>query len=93
MYYTNLAGAPPGRKQTRQGTAKINKIKEYGEVAEWFKALVLKTGVGQPTEGSNPSLSVLLYNPLPRRCRGFLLRFTSGKIYNNLAKFSKFKQI
>lgn len=58
MYYTNLAGAPPGRKQTRQGTAKINKIKEYGEVAEWFKALVLKTGVGQPTEGSNPSLSV-----------------------------------
>lgn len=46
MYYTNLAGAPPGRKQTRQGTAKINKIKEYGEVAEWFKALVLKTGVG-----------------------------------------------
>ena len=28
MYYTNLAGAPPGRKQTRQGTAKINKIKE-----------------------------------------------------------------
>ena len=59
MYYTNLAGAPPGRKQTRQGPAKINKIKEYGEVAEWFKALVLKTGVGQPTEGSNPSLSVV----------------------------------
>ena len=58
MYYTNLAGAPPGRKQTRQGTAKINKIKEYGEVAEWFKALVLKTGVEQSTEGSNPSLSV-----------------------------------
>ncbi len=63
MYYTNLAGAPPGRKQTRQGTAKINKIKEYGEVAEWFKALVLKTGVGQPTEGSNPSLSVEIENP------------------------------
>ena len=30
MYYTNLPEAPPGRKQTRQGTAKINKIKEYG---------------------------------------------------------------
>ena len=63
MYYTNLPEAPPGRKQTRQGTAKINKIKEYGEVAEGFKALVLKTGVGQPTEGSNPSLSVEIENP------------------------------
>ena len=30
-------------------------------MVEWFKAPVLKTGVGQPTEGSNPSLSVLYY--------------------------------
>ena len=29
----------------------------FGEMAEWFKAPVLKTGVGQLTVGSNPSLS------------------------------------
>ena len=29
----------------------------YGEVAERSKALVLKTSVGQPTVGSNPTLS------------------------------------
>ena len=28
-----------------------------GRVTEWFKEPVLKTGVGQPTEGSNPSPS------------------------------------
>ena len=28
-----------------------------GEMAEWLKAVVLKTIVGQPTGGSNPSLS------------------------------------
>ena len=28
-----------------------------GGMAEWFKAPVLKTGVGQPTVGSNPSPS------------------------------------
>ena len=33
------------------------KIKKFGEMAEWFKAPVLKTGVGQLTVGSNPSLS------------------------------------
>ena len=33
-------------------------------MAEWFKALVLKTGVEQSTEGSNPSLSVFLPKPL-----------------------------
>ena len=26
-------------------------------MAEWFKAPVLKTGLGQPNEGSNPSFS------------------------------------
>ena len=30
-----------------------------GEMAEWFKAAVLKTVVGQPTGGSNPSLSAI----------------------------------
>ena len=33
------------------------KIEKFGEMAEWFKAPVLKTGVGQLTVGSNPSLS------------------------------------
>ena len=28
-------------------------------MAEWFKAPVLKTGVGQLTVGSNPSLSAM----------------------------------
>jgi hypothetical protein len=32
----------------------------FGEMAEWFKAAVLKTVVGQPTGGSNPSLSAML---------------------------------
>jgi hypothetical protein len=31
-----------------------------GGMAEWFKAPVLKTGVGQPTVGSNPSPSAEL---------------------------------
>ena len=30
-----------------------------GEVAEWSNAPVLKTGVGQPTVGSNPTLSAI----------------------------------
>ena len=30
-----------------------------GEMVEWFKAAVLKTAVGQLTEGSNPSLSAI----------------------------------
>ena len=30
---------------------------EFGEVAEWSNALVLKTSVQQCTGGSNPSLS------------------------------------
>jgi hypothetical protein len=32
------------------------KFSEIGQVAEWSKALVLKTSVGQPTVGSNPTL-------------------------------------
>ncbi len=30
-----------------------------GRVTEWFKEPVLKTGVGQLTEGSNPSPSAM----------------------------------
>ena len=33
-------------------------------MAEWFKAPVLKTGVGQLTVGSNPSLSAEIKNPM-----------------------------
>ncbi len=33
-------------------------------MAEWFKAPVLKTGVGQLTVGSNPSLSAVKYGSL-----------------------------
>jgi hypothetical protein len=29
----------------------------FGEVTEWFMVLVLKTSVGQPTVGSNPTFS------------------------------------
>ena len=32
-------------------------IKDFGEVAEWTNAAVLKTAVPQGTGGSNPSLS------------------------------------
>ena len=35
-------------------------IMTYGRVTEWFKEPVLKTGVGQLTEGSNPSPSARL---------------------------------
>ena len=34
-----------------------------GEMVEWFKAAVLKTAVGQLTEGSNPSLSAIFLSP------------------------------
>lgn len=32
----------------------------FGEMAEWFNALVLKTNVKKFTEGSNPSLSCMV---------------------------------
>ena len=32
---------------------------DHGEVSEWPKELVLKTSVGQPTVGSNPTLSAI----------------------------------
>lgn len=42
---------------TQRGLFDRMNTAEYGEVSEWFKEPVLKTGVGQPTEGSNPSPS------------------------------------
>ena len=34
----------------------------FGEVAERFKAAVLRTVEGQPSGGSNPSLSAIFYS-------------------------------
>ena len=31
----------------------------FGEVTEWLKVLAWNAGVGKPTEGSNPSFTVL----------------------------------
>ena len=42
---------------TQRGLFDRMNTAEYGEVSERFKEPVLKTGVGQPTEGSNPSPS------------------------------------
>ena len=36
-------------------------------MAEWSKALVLKTSVGQPTVGSNPTLSAISRDKKIRR--------------------------
>ena len=53
----------------------------FGEMAEWFKAPVLKTGVGQLTVGSNPSLSA------EKECRinfpafSFFYYISSRKLY------------
>lgn len=47
-----LVGEPYGRNH-----------KLFGEMAEWFMAAVLKTVVGlHLTGGSNPSLSVVVFN-------------------------------
>ena len=32
---------------------------KYGEVTEWLKVLAWNAGVGQPTEGSNPSFTAI----------------------------------
>ena len=42
----------------------VTNAKTLGGVAEWSKAAVLKTAVGQPTVGSNPTLRTLY--PFPR---------------------------
>ena len=33
----------------------------FGEVTEWFKVLAWNAGVGQPTVGSNPTLSATFF--------------------------------
>ena len=40
-------------------SSKSKRTKEHGEVAEWSMASVLKTEVGKPTVGSNPTLSAI----------------------------------
>ena len=40
-------------------------------MVEWFKAAVLKTAVGQLTEGSNPSSSAICLLRLSVRASGF----------------------
>ncbi len=42
--------------------AKNARVSSIGEVAEWSKAPVSKTGMPQGIEGSNPSLSVKVIN-------------------------------
>ena len=45
-------------------------------MVEWFKAAVLKTAVGQLTEGSNPSSSAIFFAPfLIYLKKSFLLLF------------------
>lgn len=41
-------------------TKQFNKLNIFGEMAERFNALVLKTNVKKFTEGSNPSLSCII---------------------------------
>jgi hypothetical protein len=41
-----------------------------GGMAEWTKAAVLKTAVGQPTGGSNPSPSALSIGEVPEWLNG-----------------------
>lgn len=43
----------------------VRDSEHYGRVAEWLKATVLKTVMGQPIGGSNPSSSaqkLIIYN-------------------------------
>ena len=42
-------------------------IRRDGRV--WFKAAVLKTAVGQPTVGSNPTPSAILASNFFKKCR------------------------
>ena len=50
------------RAAGRTSSAGKDKIK-HGEMAERSKAIVLKTIVGQPTQGSNPCLSAMICTP------------------------------
>ena len=63
---SRVAVPPPLR--IHQGNSEQNILSFSGELAEWSKAAVLKTVDGQPSGGSNPSLSAIkqkkgLYGP------------------------------
>ncbi len=45
------------------GHIRFRTAQPEGEVVEWFMAPVLKTGLGKPNVGSNPTLSAM--TPLP----------------------------
>jgi hypothetical protein len=50
-------GVPPGGRLRTLTIRLISATSPRGDVAEWSKAAVLKTAVGQPTRGSNPFVS------------------------------------
>ena len=69
---TQVSNALPLAART---AARYDKRPKPGEVAEWSKAAVLKTVEGQPSVGSNPTLSaIILHNLYPR----FLVQEVSG---------------
>ena len=55
----------------------------FGKVAEWLIAPILKIGVAQVTEGSNPSLSV--YLPFFYRIQNKMFRLPGRKSYGATA--------
>ena len=59
---------PQGRRAWMPGEKLAVQSSNYGEVAEWFKAAVLKTVDPQGSGGSNPSLSAIFLT------RGFIPR-------------------
>ena len=48
------------QNRLRYGSLRLRLRLLHGEMAERFNAAVLKTAVGQPTVGSNPTLSAKL---------------------------------
>ena len=52
------------------GTLYNLSIEFIGEVAEWSNAPVLKTDVPKGTQGSNPCLSAIIYEPQYIRLQG-----------------------
>ena len=64
--WLQLVNASRGQSKTpRWAPAGVYRLRvnyqRNGWVAEWSKAPVLKTGVGQPTVGSNPTPSALFF--------------------------------
>ena len=67
--FTRLFGYPSAAeaKYAQKGSSA-----QFGEVAEWSKAAVLKTVEGKPSQGSNPCFSAIQKTPLFNEHRGFL---------------------